>query len=373
MYPAAETQVTGLTSMLGYIDIVRVIDEAPTDLSQYGLDNPRVTIDFKLKGDTALGGLQIGKRSPTGTNVYAKRTDEKRVFLVGAHQESSLNRTTFDLRDKELVNFAREQVDGVQLSVAGQEIAFERDAGRWKMVSPVAARADFNAVDGLIGSMEVAQIRSVVSDTEPSPDQLRSYGLDKPQVSATVSVGDARTTLLLGGSAGDGIFYAKDASKPAVVTVDNILADDLRKQTDEYRHKDAFEFRAFNANRVEFTSNDQTIVFERVKGQGDTPEDSWRRTSPNPGDVDRTKFEALLTQLTEIRAASFTPTTAGTGLGSPVMTVLVKFDEGAREERVAFGRTRTDAYASRPDEPGALKIDGAQLDKALESLGQFSS
>ena len=49
--PASESEVSGLTSSLGQVEIVRVIDENPTNLNDYGLSNPRVQIDFKAAGD----------------------------------------------------------------------------------------------------------------------------------------------------------------------------------------------------------------------------------------------------------------------------------------------------------------------------------
>ena len=370
--PAAVTQVDGLTSMLGYVDMVRVIDEQPKDLAEYGLTDPRIRIDFKTVGETAFGGLLIGRKTPTGENLYAKRTDQDRVLLIGAHQESSLSRTTFDLRDKTVLTVRRDQVDAIEISVSGERLGFKKDADRWTMVSPVAARADFGAVDGLIGSIETAQMKSVVSDTEPTPTALRSYGLDRPSVTAAIGFGSARATLLLGKEASADTFYAKDLSKTTVMTVEKLLADDLKKQADTYRRKEVFESQASAVTRAEFTRNGQTIVLERAKGEGANAQDSWRRLGPNPGEVDKDRVETLLAQLAESRALAFTATTANTGLRAPAMTVLVKFDGGSKEERVSFGRNASDVYASRPDEPGALKIEAAKLDKAIETLDALS-
>src|SRR5205085_896253 len=64
-------------------------------------------------------------------------------------------------------------------------------------------------------------------------------------------------------------FYARDASKPYVVTIEKSLADDLKKTVDDYRRKDIFEMRAFSATHVEITRGKDKVVFDRVKGQGD--------------------------------------------------------------------------------------------------------
>ena len=158
--------------------------------------------------------------------------------------------------------------------------------------------------------------------------------------------------LAIGGPSGDDV-YARDMSKPIVVTVDKSLAADLKKTADDYRRKDAFEFRAFNATRAEFTRGAQTVAFERVKGQGENATDSWKRVSPSAADADKSKVEALLAGLADIRAVSFTDAAAKTGLDKPAMTVVVKFEDGKKEERVSFAAAATCALI--PDQPGAEK------------------
>src|SRR5688572_16930309 len=44
-------EVGSITSNLSSLEIVRVVDENPADLKEYGLDSPRVEIDFKASGD----------------------------------------------------------------------------------------------------------------------------------------------------------------------------------------------------------------------------------------------------------------------------------------------------------------------------------
>jgi hypothetical protein len=369
--PASVQQINGMTSMIAYLDVVRVIEEEPTDLAQYGLDNPRITVDFKVLDGRSFGALHVGRRTPTGASMYARRADEKRVFLIGQHHEASLDRTTFDLREKKIVGFTRDQVGAVELTRGRERVAFTKDDSRWALMSPIGARADFTVVDALVGSVEVAQMRAVAAD-EPTPADLRTYGLDRPSVTATFDVQGTPFTLQLGAKADEETFYAKDAAKPTVFTVENLLATELTRPVADFRRKDLFDFQPALANRVEFTRGAQVVVFERVKGEGENAQDAWRRVSPGPVDADRTTVDALLTQLAAVRATSFTGATANTGLRTPVLTALVTFDENAREERVAFGRAGTATFASRPDEPGAAQIEGAQLDNILAALDELS-
>jgi hypothetical protein len=368
--PAADSEVMSLTSALGQLEIVRVIDEKPGDLKEYGLAAPRIEVEFKSAEGKPSGRLFIGDKTPTGAGLYARRNDEPRVFLIADYQETSLNKSTFDLRDKSIIKVERDNIDGVEVNLSGRPILFAKEGTEWKLTRPLEARADFSSVDGLVGRVESAQMKSIVTE-QATPEELKKYGLEKPDVTVTVNQGSARAVLALGGAAGEDV-YARDLSKPMVVTVDKSLADDLKKGADDYRRKEAFEFRAFNATRADFTRGDQTVAFERVKGQGENAVDSWKRVSPSPADADKSKVETLLAGIADIRATEFTASTAKTGLDKPAMTVVVKFDDGKKEERVSFGRSGSDVYALIPGQPGAGKIEAEKFDEAIKTLDELA-
>lgn len=368
---ADDSTVSGITNALTSVNIVRVIDENPADLKDYGLTQPRIDVGFKAQGDKDYHHLLIGEKSPTGADLFARRDGEKRVFLIPAFQESTFSHSTFELRDKTLLKFDREKVDGIEVDGGGKSLKVAKDGGEWKLTRPLQVRADYGAVEGLIGRLQTVQMKSIVANDASAAD-LKKYGLDKPDATVNLSMGSARATLLVGGKAEDNTVYARDASKPAVMTMESALADELKKGADEYRRKDVFEFRGYNANRLEITRNGQTVVFEKVKGQGSNPVDKWRRVSPSAGDVDKDKMDSLLSRLSNMRASSFVESAAKTGLDSPAMTVSVKFDESKKEEHATFAKTGTDAYVSRPGEPGAAKIDTTDFNEAVKTLDELS-
>jgi hypothetical protein len=365
---ADETEVSGITSALATTDIVRVIDENPSSLTDYGLSNPRIEVDFKVAGDKDYRKLLIGEKSPTGSDLFAKRNDEKRVFLIPAFQETTFNKDTFALRDKVVLKFDRDKVDGVEVDAAGKTLVMAKDGADWKIRKPLETRADYGSVEGLIGRVQTVQMKSIAAD-QAAPADLKKYGLEKPAATVNINAGSARATLLIGGKATDTTVYARDASKPAVVTVESALMDDLKKGADDYRRKDLFEFRAYNANRVELIRGKDVVVFERVKGQGENAQDKWRRVSPNAADADRDKVDAMLAKLANMRATSFVD---GKGALSPALEVHVKFDDGKKEEVVAFVKDGADVLALRPGEPGAAKTDAADLTETLKSLDELS-
>ena len=63
----------------------------------------------------------------------------------------------------------------------------------------------------------------------PQATALGEYGLDKPAATIQLGSGSSQATLLLGKSAGEGVVYAKDQSRPAIITIESTLADDVSK------------------------------------------------------------------------------------------------------------------------------------------------
>ncbi|HEV8236597.1 MAG TPA: DUF4340 domain-containing protein [Gemmatimonadaceae bacterium] len=372
--PAQESEASGIASALSQLEVARVVDENPANLVDYGLGAPRIEIQFKAAGDKDLRTLQIGQKTPAGANLFAKRAADKRVFTIASFQETTFNRSTFDLRDKTAIKFDRDKVDRIEVNADNKTLELAKSGNDWKIVKPVQALSDSTATEGLIGKVQSAQMKSIVSDNVSAAD-LKKYGLDKPSATITFSLGSAKASLLVGGKSGDGSLYARDASKPLVMTLDATLLDDFKKGPDDYRKKDLFAFRAYDANRIEITRGGQTVAFDKIKGAKPEDEDKWRRAAQGgakPVDADKEKMSVLLAKLESVRAASFVDSTAKTGLDSPAMTVYAKFDDGKKEERVTFGKSGDAVYASRPGEPGAAKVSTTEFDDINKKLDELA-
>jgi hypothetical protein len=223
-------------------------------------------------------------------------------------------------------------------------------------------------VEGLIGQLQSAQMMSLKDKPEDVKD-LKVYGLDKPEVTATLSSGGSSVVMQLGGKADTVTFWARDPAKPAVFTIGNGLAEELRKTVTDLRRKEIFEFRPFNTSRFEITRGNETRVFERVKGTGANAADTWKQTLPTAKTVDASNFEGALLEFSNLRADGFVDKPgATTGVNSPVATITVKFDDGKKQEQVKFGGTGPDMFAFRPDQPGAMKLELGKFDAAAKKL-----
>ena len=364
---ADDSEVTGITSNLATLTMQRVVDENPANLGDYGLREPVAEVRFKTKGATGFKTLQVGTKTPTGSDLYAKTGDDKKVFLVSGYLESTFGRTPFDLRDKKIISFDREKVDRLEIRHGQSLVSLVKANGEWRMTAPVAARGDFGAIEGLISKLQSAQMKAIVTE---NPAEFATYGIDPPAARVTIVSGSATAAVAFGSKTPDNFIHVRDESKPLVVTVPADLFDDVEKGPIEYRRKDLFEFRAFNLDKIEVTREGATLVVERLKGKGKDGADAWQNVTTKK-EVDAAKFEAFLTSLAGTRAQSFADEATKTGLDAPAVTVKATFDGGKKSETVKIGRVAADAFGGRSDEPGAAKLDATQLDEALKALDAF--
>ncbi len=365
---ADETELSGITSNLASLEIQRVVEENAPNLAEFGLEQPRIDVGFRAAGDKEFRHLQIGDKTGTGGDLYAKFPGQKRVFLISSFLEGTFSRTPYELRDKAVLKFDRDKIEALDLTMPESVVSLTRASGEWSLSAPLEARGDYGTIEGIVGRLQSAQMKSIVAS---GPADVKRYGLDKPQLSVTVSAGSSRATLSLGKESPDGDLYARDASRPLVFAVEKSLLDDLKKPVDDLRRKDIFEFRSFNANRIEIVRGTNTQAFEKTKGPEKDAQEKWRQVAPAAKDVDAAKIESFLSKVSNLRAQSFVDPSKPAGLGTPVAVINVKFDDNKKQEHVTFGRVGADAFAARKDEPGAARLDASEFDGALKALDEI--
>ncbi len=368
---ADDVSATSLAATLSSLEINRVLDEGPVDLEPFGLAAPAIEIGVAADGGNGRQRLLIGDETPTGSDRYAKLDASDRVFLIPGYHRTTLNKTTFDLRDKTLLDFDRDALDRLEVMSGERTIGLARDGDDWRLAEPLEAAADFGTVEGLIGSLGSGRMRAVASE---SPAALGEYGLDAPAYTVSLHAGSATATLHVGAEAEDGTYYAHDAARPLVFTVDTSLVTNLERGADEYRRKDLFAFRAFNASRLEVQRGDDTVVFEKraapVTEADEDGEDTWELAAPESGGVPHDAMDDLLSKLSGLRAASFVASREEAGIGPEQVaaTVRARFGDDDTEEQVIVWRSGEETFAVSGDEPGAARIDSQAFDDALEAL-----
>jgi len=354
---ADQGQVSNAATSLATLEINRVVDENPSDLSQYGLNPPKAEIAFRAKGQKDTHQLLLGEKSATGGDLYAKTPDQKRVFLISAYLENTFERTPFDLRDKAALKFDQSKADGIEI-VHNGTTALAKSGTEWALTKPYKARADFAGAEAVLTSLSSLQMQKIV---ENEAKDLAKYGLDKPDATITVNGGSTRASLALGKKEGDSV-YARDLSRPMVFTIAAMTAADLEKDAGTLRRKDMFDGRSFNATRVELKRGAETLSFDKSKGKDG--KDVWKNAAGK--EVDAMKVDDMLTKLSNIRAQLFQDRVDPV-LKMPTLVATLKLDNNMMET-VTFARSGNAVLASREGEPGSATVEVMAFNDAMSAI-----
>ena len=282
-----------------------VVDSAAAsaeEAAQYGLDAPRLKVRLR----TEDGGEQVvafGADSPTDRFTYAQlQGDNPEIFVVRAWRFDNLDKRAFDLRDRRVLAFAKDEVMQVQRTGLGGAVVVDRVDADWQLREPVTARAAADAVDGLLDKIDQAEIEAFVAE-EPDTTALASYGLGEPphvEVALLVGADRAEKRLAIGGADEQGRWYARDASRPQVFLVDSTLVQELIKSIADLRDKEPLRFERDQVERIVLTRGTATAFAADKDTSG-----VWHLSDPVGRDAKSWKLNSLLSDLEQLEVEGF--------------------------------------------------------------------
>ena len=262
--------------------------------------------------------------------------------------------------------FAAEMGDvtAVEVKRGAEALKFQRDWDGWRMLVPVATRADRGAVDELITAVVTAKPDREIS---ANPASLAEYGLDSPTADITLTVKDGKQLgLQLGGKNPTGVWvYGREVGKSAVLALpDSVLRDATRPVTD-YRDKTVLAFDRSNVTGLDIATPDEGLGLESADGK-------WTLTRPVPRPADPDVVGDFLEKLGAARVKEFVAENPASlqdfGLDRPVrMDIHTGRDKDRATKTLLVGRAdpaKQGVYAMRPGETSVLLLPD-ELDKAL--------
>jgi hypothetical protein len=239
---------------------------------------------------------------------------------------------------------------------AGKDGVTSEPAAEWKIVKPLAARADTFAVDRLLESVTGLEKTSTIEKADP-----RAVGLDKPRATVRLSTSEGEKVLKIGAEVppGGSTIAGVEGSRDAYVVADSILAD-LEKPPGEWRNRTLFLGDRERISRITITSGaggpGGPVVLARH------PDGFWMER-PAADRADHDLVEGLLADLTGLTADRFVdgPVPPDAGLNPPREVVDVAFSGVASPVRVELGAPVTGGAtpAGQPSgEVSYVRIDG---------------
>jgi hypothetical protein len=388
-WPANASAVGRIINELQFMEHVtsfstRDLEKNGQKLSDYGLDQPKLTVRF-TSGEAAAGSpgvrttvLRIGDATKVGNHLYLLSPDNERIHVVDRSLADSLAVPFGQLRSDTVFSIPVFEARSVNLQTAaptGVRVRLHRDGSRWSFDTPVIARADKKQTELTINELDSLRVKSFVLQNGPAAAPSAA-----PAMRVTLEGNNRQQTLLLGGPSGAAdTYFAQLEDRSAVFTVEipAPLMNTLRYASDELRDRRVMDFDPGSVTSVALSApNQPELALQRLEPAAGSHDAGWqiiRRGTVAQGaqtmPADSAAVQRLLSQLETLSALKFqsdAPTAADLenwGFNKPEREVALTLAGGpssqetlqiglpTQRENVAYARIAgsSSVYAVEPD------------------------
>lgn len=225
----------------------------------------------------------------------------------------------------------------------------------WRLVSPLAARADAGVVSNLVRRLAELPKERTFDDFDAA-----QTGLAKPRVKVALEQRGERHELLFGSALPlGGAIFVGDGKKAYQVPGAADLVTELQKTPGDWRDKTLFHGERSHADQITLIEPDSKVVLKR-HGEGE----NFDLVEPIRDAADRDLVSGLLTDLTSLQAATFLdPSTPFTPGGRSIEVAL---SSAATPFRIELGQALPENKVAAKVEGQLVSLDANRLVAAFE-------
>ncbi len=346
-----------LASNLAGIEREQTVAENAADLTAFGLDNPPIKIAAKLSDGRAVE-LALGAENPGKTFNYAKLGDSSDVFLTPTSWKGLFTKTVNDLRDKKVIRLeADTDIDAIRIVEGARELELQKSGEDWLVKKPLDVPGDPTEIVSLVSSMRFAQVSSFA---EPAIT-ARTAGLDPPVMRITLHDAKAQAdrVLLIGRSPEPDKYYARDASRDAIMIIEKEVPDKARRPIFDWRDKRISRIQPAGVDDVAIEAGPDSFSFKK---------DGTDWKLPDGRKLQWDKVTSMMTSLEFDKASDIMDSPralSSYGLDKPKLLVI--FRQGTNElARFAFGadsRQPDGVYFKTSEKPAVAVVSRETFNK----------
>jgi hypothetical protein len=261
--PANQSAVDSLVGDLINARLERSLPASPDELKSYGLAEPAVTVEVKLK-DNKTHRIKLGAKDFSNQSVYSVIDDGKDVSLLPASLLSSADKSVDDFRDLAILGpITPEAINSINVKNTNGSFAIAKKDTNWVLKKPSEMAADNTEVNNLVSEITSAKATSVASEIA---GDLVPYGLNAPIISvgAQLQSGGERQLIVGVKSEGDGkAYFAKSSDRSQIFKIDQSLFDKLNLKVSQLLSKQLVQLNKDDVTRIQIKNENLTLVAVR--------------------------------------------------------------------------------------------------------------
>ncbi|KXU37125.1 hypothetical protein AXK11_02820 [Cephaloticoccus primus] len=142
-------------------------------LADYGLEHPRLTIEFTPTTPAGSAGsatsvtLQVGDETKVGNRLYLLSPERDRVHVVGLSLLQSLNLPLEELRTDNLFSIPTFEARSLNLqSASASRVRIRQEGKHWSFEAPIIARANKPQVELTINALNALRVHHFLPDND---------------------------------------------------------------------------------------------------------------------------------------------------------------------------------------------------------------
>jgi hypothetical protein len=210
---ADKNEVTAVLNKLDFGRIKSVEAEETSNLNRYNLARPAYKVEL-LSGPEKSKSAVVFSRIKDN-KAYAKDEVRPQIFTVDSTFLKPFNKSLFDFRDKDLVDFNKSSINSINLLNNGELMMFTKDTSdRWQAKSGEPIKN--YKINDLVNEVERLKVDGFVAE---KPSYLLPYGLSNPKGHLELFAGDSKEVELEFGNSKNGETYVRNPRTGQVVNV----------------------------------------------------------------------------------------------------------------------------------------------------------
>ncbi|MEN9251730.1 MAG: DUF4340 domain-containing protein [Thermostichales cyanobacterium BF4_bins_65] len=335
--------------------------EGISNFQEFGLDPARTTVTLTL-ADGSQRTIRVGSPTFDRSAAYA-RVGDGEVLTIAVTDEYALTPDLLRLRDRQLLRFEPGEVTEISLRGKGRTpaIRVKRNDGQWLVNGNLLG--DDRRIEAWLDTLQTATASDFVSEEKGDPNQLKTYSLNQPDLSLTLTA-DRPLTLQLAKNALEEL-HAVSSDQPGIMSVPLRLLSDLAVTVNDLRFKHFTRFDSADLAEIQIQAQDASL------SRNLTPvpnSDQWIISDQPDRQV---LLTGLLDPLRTGEAIEFLPANkANSTLKQPQLTLklIPRPDRDPQPLTLAFAPDPRDpgrVYVRSTEQPDILVMPGAQYEELL--------
>jgi len=335
--------------------VAHVVDESGTDLADYGLATPSLTVSFRLAAGTQT--IRLGDSGALSSTLYAMREGAPRVLLTTLSGHDILMRNIREFRRKRVFQFDRNQVTRLKVTTARDTVVLYKaghgDKENWTIKSPAETPADQPEVTSLLLGLQDLKAQDFVDD--PKDRTATRARLGRPLATFMLREGDSDRALSLFIDPRDKrSAYAESTSLEPLYKIAPAVAEDLAKGLFALRNKQLIVTEPERVKTLVIKRGGQEYALTREGAV-------WLVDGDPALQADTARINMFVTRMVRLQAERIVTEKPSDlkqyELAPPNIELIVADEQGKLAGRLAFGREEQSlTYAMGTAMPGVFQV-----------------